>query len=121
MTRIVLKENDPLAIIPGFNLNLSDEQIWLSGESSRRGQDIATPAQVQNDKNLGGINFDPDLVNLQIKRDVEGVPLPVPQQNLENISIEGLYPVIINIMPINIQSLPILGQFNIESGVYSKS
>lgn len=56
-------------------------------------------------------------MNLQIKRDGKGVPLPLPQQNLENININGLYPVIINIMPINAQTLPILSQVDVKPDV----
>jgi hypothetical protein len=56
---------------------------------------------------VGGINFDPTNMNLQIKRDGRGVPLPLPQQNLEQINIEGLFPVIINIVPINVQNLSV--------------
>ena len=59
---------------------------------------------------VGGIDFNSANLNLQIRRDGEGVPLPLPQQNLKNIDLKGLYPVIINIMPINPQTLPILGQ-----------
>ncbi len=66
---------------------------------------------------VGGIDFDPSKLNLQIKRDGRGVPLPLPQQNLENIDIKGLYPVIINILPINAQTLPILGQLNVPPDV----
>ena len=59
----------------------------------------------------GGIDFDPTNMNLQIKRDGRGVPLPLPQQNFEQINIQGLSPVIINIMPVNAQTLPMfLGQ-----------
>jgi hypothetical protein len=72
--------------------------------------------------NPGGIDFDPSKLNLQIKRDGRGVPLPLPQQNLETIDIKGLYPVIINIQPINAQTLPILSQIdNPEPTVLSKS
>ncbi len=56
---------------------------------------------------VGGIDFDPTNMNLQIKRDGKGVPLPLPQQNLEQINIEGLFPVIINIVPVNSQTLPV--------------
>ncbi|MCC6759204.1 MAG: hypothetical protein IT395_06235, partial [Candidatus Omnitrophica bacterium] len=56
---------------------------------------------------VGGIDFDPTNMNLQIKRDGKGVPLPLPQQNLEHINIEGLFPVIINIVPVNSQTLPV--------------
>ncbi len=61
------------------------------------------------DRQVGGIDFDPSKLNLQIKRDGRGVPLPLPEQDLENINIKGLYPVIINILPVNAQTLPILG------------
>jgi phosphomannomutase len=49
----------------------------------------------------GGIDFSSPLLNLQIKRDDNGVPLPLPQQpaNL-NVQIEGFIPVIINVTPI---------------------
>ncbi len=60
---------------------------------------------------VGGIDFDPTNMNLQIKRNGRGVPLPLPQQNLQQINIQGLFPVIINISPINAQMLPsFLGQ-----------
>lgn len=66
---------------------------------------------------VGGINFDPTLLNLQIKRDGQGVPLPLPQQNLQQINIQGLYPIIINIQPVNAQTLPLfLGQAPKQSG-----
>jgi len=70
-------------------------------------------SSVATDDNFtkGGIDFDPTNMNLQIKRDGRGVPLPLPQQNLDQINIQGLFPIIINIVPINAQSLPIfLGQ-----------
>jgi hypothetical protein len=36
---------------------------------------------------------------MQIKRDGAGVPLPISQQNLDNIRIDGLVPVILGIRP----------------------
>ncbi len=59
---------------------------------------------------VGGINFDPTLMNLQVKRDKNGVPLPLPQQDLQNINIEGLYPVIINIAPATMANFPLLSK-----------
>ncbi len=47
----------------------------------------------------GGIDFNAANLNLQIKRDGAGVPLPISQQNLENIHIDGLVPVIMEIRP----------------------
>jgi len=55
---------------------------------------------------LGGIDFNSANLNLQIKRDGKGVPLPLDQQDMAQLNnIEGLYPVILSIKPAN--SLPI--------------
>jgi CheY-like chemotaxis protein len=55
---------------------------------------------------LGGINLNPALLNLQIKRDNKGIPLPLPQQPVGDMNIDGFLPVIINITPI--PNLPML-------------
>ncbi len=60
--------------------------------------------------NVGGIDFNPELLDLQIKRDGRGVPLPLPMQNIDQINIEGLYPVILNIQPATIKNLPFLSE-----------
>ena len=39
-------------------------------------------AEVVDGAPVGGIDFNPDLLDLQIKRDKYGVPLPVQQQPL---------------------------------------
>ncbi len=49
---------------------------------------------------LGGIDFNAANLNLQIKRDGKGVPLPLPQQDLEHIKIDGLVPIILEIKPV---------------------
>ena len=54
----------------------------------------------------GGIDLSRARMNLQIKRDENGVPLPLNMQPIENINIEGLQPVIINITPVT--NLPML-------------
>jgi DNA-binding response OmpR family regulator len=50
----------------------------------------------------GGINFNPQLLDLQIKRDGNGIPLPIQMQPIPMIEsqIQGIIPVIINITPI---------------------
>lgn len=79
--------------------------------SALRAQSSGPAAASSAVKNVGGINFDPAKMNLRIKRDGQGVPLPLPQQNLEQINIQGFFPVIINIQPVNTQTLPfLLGQ-----------
>jgi hypothetical protein len=49
---------------------------------------------------VGGIDFNPALLDLQIKRDGNGVPLPMHLQPAEVMRIEGLVPVIINVTPV---------------------
>jgi hypothetical protein len=81
------------------------------GEEAQVVSSVAFTSTAEGDFTKGGIDFDPTNMNLQIKRDGKGVPLPLPQQNLEQINIQGLFPVIINITPINAETLPIfLGQ-----------
>jgi len=65
-------------------------------------------------KHVGGIDFNSANLNLQIKRDGKGVPLPISQQNLGNIKIDGLVPVILDIKPAASSSL--MSQFQ-ASGV----
>ncbi|VAX35171.1 hypothetical protein MNBD_UNCLBAC01-937 [hydrothermal vent metagenome] len=60
----------------------------------------------------GGINFNTDLIDWQIKRDGNGVPLPMNLQSIEYMQIDGFVPVIINVTPV---SLPIfLGLNNVD-------
>ena len=56
----------------------------------------------------GGIDLNGANLNLQIKRDGKGVPLPIDQQDLNNIHIDGLIPVIIEIKPA--MDTPLLSQ-----------
>ncbi len=62
-------------------------------------------------KPVGGIDFNSAALDLQIKRDDNGVPLALPQQTIENMRIDGFYPVIINIAPIQV---PLLFGMKIE-------
>ncbi|MBP9853541.1 MAG: acyl-CoA dehydrogenase family protein [Candidatus Omnitrophica bacterium] len=58
--------------------------------------DLNTPST--KDK-VGGINLDRSLLNMQILRDEGGVPLPLDDQPLLEMNIEGFIPVIIQITP----------------------
>ena len=57
---------------------------------------------------VGGINLDPALLDLQIKRDGNWVPLPIEQQPVDSFMIEGFVPVLIQITPVPIAQLPML-------------
>ncbi len=56
----------------------------------------------------GGIDFNEQYLKMNIQRDGNGVPLPIGQQNLDNIKIDGLVPVILSIQPVT--SLPMLSK-----------
>jgi hypothetical protein len=58
------------------------------------------------DAKVGGIDLSRDKLELQIKRDGQGMPLPVHLQDVERILIDGFVPIIINIAPMN--DLPLL-------------
>ena len=51
---------------------------------------------------VGGINLDPALLDLQIKRDGKGIPLPLQQQPSGDMQIDGFLPIIIKVTPINV-------------------
>ncbi len=59
------------------------------------------------DAETGGIDLTPDKLNLEIQRDdASGVPAGVIPLPSSDVQIEGLYPVIINILPVS--NLPVL-------------
>jgi len=61
------------------------------------------------DWNRGGIDLNPALLDLQIKRDGKGIPLPLNQQPILQMRIEGFFPVIIDVVPINLPVILGLG------------
>ncbi len=67
--------------------------------------------EVRNDAvpPVGGIDLNSANLDLQIKRDGRGVPLPVQFQDMEKLrNIQGFMPVIINIVPLT--TLPLLSE-----------
>ena len=62
----------------------------------------------------GGIDLNSAGLDMQIKRDGNGVPLPISQQNLDNIKINGLVPVILDILPA--AGLPLFSEVATPSG-----
>ncbi len=57
----------------------------------------------------GGIDFAQSNLDMQIKRDGAGVLLPVSRQNLDNIHINGLVPVILSIQsPANVPAFSLV-------------
>ncbi len=69
------------------------------------------PADQASVATPGGIDLNSANMDLQIKRDGKGVPLPMQFQDMEKLqSIEGFMPVIIKIVPVT--SMPFLSQLH---------
>lgn len=74
----------------------------------------ADRASVATEQPVGGIDLNAANLNLQIKRDGKGVPLPLSQQDMSQLSkIEGLIPVIMEIKPASL--LPVFKDLNNNS------
>ncbi|MBL8013943.1 MAG: HEAT repeat domain-containing protein [Candidatus Omnitrophica bacterium] len=59
-------------------------------------------ADQQKPDELGGIALDPKLMNMQIRRDGDGTPLPLSQQPLDELNIQGFVPQILSIQNVNL-------------------
>lgn len=90
----------------------SSSSPTTEGSSSK---DSAMTAQ----KDVGGIDLNPTMLNLQIRRDGNGVPLPIYEQPIEYLNIEGFTPVIINISPVTVPML--LGDESSKDDAYELS
>ncbi len=80
------------AVMPSTSASSPVEETIDEGRRTRDERQAA--------KDVGGIDLNPALLDLQIKRDGNGVPLPLPQQPIETMRIDGFVPIIINITPI---------------------
>jgi hypothetical protein len=94
-------------------------EAWLDSQPNRnnlqRRNVVAVPVEEESpdavvrtqgkpDK-IGGIDLNPGMLDLQIKRDGNGIPLPINMQPIETMHIEGFIPIIIQIVP---TSVPLL-------------
>jgi hypothetical protein len=67
--------------------------------------DLQKQVKADNAQSYGGINLDPAMLNMEIKRDGKGIVLPANQQPIFNMNLDGLMPVIINVTPANMAML----------------
>ena len=84
------------------NMNQAARLIQTRQPSSREKSKIrklAKITQIARTSTRGGIDFAESNLDMQIKRDGKGVVLPMSQQNLDNIRIDGLVPEILAIKP----------------------
>jgi len=94
----------------GSGIILPGDEKWVLPSSidkpeSGANQRAQTP---QNKKKFvkGGIDFNPELFDLQVKRDGQGIVLPFSKQPLASLeAIAGFIPVIINISYVNMHQI----------------
>ncbi len=107
---IKLKDEDELDLIINSSADRRDDIFkkikatlslnkvhWSPWEKERDFAVMGTP---------GGIDLRKTMAGLQIKRDEYGIPLPVAQQPIEHMRIDGFTPVIVNVYPL--ENLPVL-------------
>ncbi len=102
-------------------VSFGDEQVRAQGFTSlspveKQGKNAAEQlVTVLSDKDnmmgardtVGGIDFTSDL-NMQVKRDEKGMPLPAFKQDAAILGVTGITPVIINVFEITPQQMPML-------------
>jgi len=97
---------------------VNDEEIYdgasIENTEETNIQTTTDPTDREDEKFYGGIDLNPTKLNLQIRRDGQGIPLPLDQQP-PTLNIDGLMPFIINVIPISVNQLPfILGMDNCQ-------
>jgi len=105
--------NTPEILEPALSAALeNNRKLAASSDTAKTGLQKEVSSRFGDEKdvwNTGGINLNPASLDLQIKRDANWVPLPMDQQPILNMKIDGFSPVIINIAPVNV---PLLLGFN---------
>ena len=81
------------------HFTLVDGLVSADADGAMSARVMDRPSATTADR-VGGINLNPVLLDMQIKRDGRGIPLPMNQQPVMEMNIEGFLPVIINITPI---------------------
>ena len=95
----------------GNEINVQEGKFHIKGELIEdiftHSISINTKKEVKGKGRKGGIDLNSAMLDLQIRRDGNGVPLPISQQPIADMRIDGFLPVIINVTPI-INNLPLL-------------
>lgn len=99
-----------LGIAQLTEIRYQEVTAMIGAERARRDQEAADTSG----RPKGGIDLNPAFLNLQIKRDGNGIPLPMNMQPIGDMKIDGFYPVIINIQPAT--NLPLLLGLVTEDG-----
>lgn len=94
-----------LAIVRGADVN-EVQKIMKQSDALPKVPAEKDSAQMTDKENVGGIDLNPAMIQLKIKRDGNGIPLPIVQQPSGVMNIDGFVPVIINVTPMN--NLPLI-------------
>lgn len=76
---------------------LEDYDQILSQKEASSGVGDVLSESVGRVKKVGGIRLDSALLDLQFARDEAGVPLPMAQQLLQNMHIDGFFPMVMGL------------------------
>jgi DNA-binding response OmpR family regulator len=105
-------QKDFLASLNSRNMRLVEKvelPVFSSLADLVEDQQVPRNDAAMNAFNKGGIDFNAANLNLRIKRDGRGVPLPLSQQDMNQLlQIQGFVPVIVEIQPA--VNLPILSE-----------
>ena len=95
-----ISEPDIFQFLAAVGAEFIPPNKWSAPTGSILRQILTSSPVSTEGKNVGGIDFNPAYLSLKIKRDGRGIPLPLPMQDVNQMNIRGLYPVIINITPL---------------------
>ncbi len=80
----------------------------FSAQATPAGMESLNQLSDSQIRKVGGIDLSAERMDLKIKRDGNGVVLPVADQDLQNLKIDGLSPVILDVQPATPASVPFL-------------
>ena len=94
-------------ILTGTRTHLQETVNYFSDPKENtlkkdNGPQIVDNAHLTTSEEVGGINLNPVFLDLQIKRDGRGIPLPIQQQPFEQMNINGVFSVIVHVGPANL-------------------
>ncbi len=87
--------------IVGLKLDENTQRYKVEFKVKDAAMRHSEPKNLNNNQAMrnGGIDLNAANLNLQIKRDGRGVPLPMSRQNIDSIHLNGLIPVVLSIQP----------------------
>ncbi|MBF0123155.1 MAG: hypothetical protein HQL21_07105, partial [Candidatus Omnitrophica bacterium] len=92
----LLKTTTPYSLPAIENVRVAQSALLMDKGQKALEQDLSIVTREE----VGGVAFNDVGLHLQIKRDKNGVPWPVDQQQISKMKIKGFIPVILNIAPV---------------------